>query len=227
VLAKFANPSPEQIAKSERWAEENRRHAAAVHRQSCRETLNTDLGRRFRDCSLANYEVYDPAQEAVVDRLKALQDDVVEHVQAGRGLFLYGNCGSGKDHLAVGLLREVARRGLKARFVNGIKLFGDVADAWRDERSENDVVAPLLRPDVLLVSDPVLPSGITESNQRTLYRLVSARYDCGRSTWCTTNVAGADGAIELLGRQVYDRLIDDALRLHCSWPSYRERRKVT
>lgn len=189
--------------------------------------LNLDLRKRFRRCSLKDYKVYDPAQRDVVARLRELQDDVVEHVKAGRGLFLYGPCGTGKDHLVVALLRKAAWSGLLARMVNGIKLFGDVADAWRRDYSERDVIDPLLRPDVLLISDPVLPSGITESNQRTLYRLVSGRYDNGLSTWCTTNVAGSKGAIELLGNQVYSRLIDDALRLKCSWPCYRSQRRVT
>ncbi len=175
-----------------------------------------------------------PCRNAPVDVLlvraadipEYVQDGVVEHVQAGRGLFLYGNCGTGKDHLAVAVLRKAAWEGLSARCVNGMKLFGDVADAWRGDGSEGDVIGPLLRPDVLLISDPVLPSGITGSNQRTLYRLIAGRYVRGRSTWCTANVAGATGAVELLGRQVYDRLIDDAIRLHCNWPSFRERRRV-
>ena len=227
VLERIGNPSPEAVARADRQREDDLRRVAALHRKDCIEALDRDLGKRFRQCGLKNYEVYDPAQEPVVDRLKELQAGVVDHVRAGRGLFLYGSCGTGKDHLLAAVVRKAAWEGLSARFVNGIKLFGDVADAWREERSEGDVVGPLLRPDVLLISDPVLPSGITESNQRTLYRLIAGRYDRGRSTWCTCNVAGATGAAELLGRQVYDRLIDDAIRLHCNWPSYRERRKVS
>ncbi len=226
MLERVRIPSPEAIARADRQREDDRRRVAALHRTDCIATLDRDLGKRFRQCGLKNYEFYDPAQRVVVDRLRVLQDDVVEHVQAGRGLFLYGNCGTGKDHLAIAVLRKAAWEGLSARCVNGMKLFGDVADAWRDERSEGDVITPLLRPDVLLISDPVLPSGISASNQRTLYRLIAGRYDHARSTWCTANVAGSAGAVELLGRQVYDRLIDDALRLHCNWPSFRERRRV-
>ncbi|KKM63585.1 hypothetical protein LCGC14_1510040 [marine sediment metagenome] len=227
MLEQIGNPSPEANARADRQREDDRRRVEALNRKDCIKTLDQDLGNRFRRCSLTNYEIYNPAQRDVVDRLKVLQNDVVEHVQAGRGLFLYGNCGTGKDHLAVAILRKAAWEGLSARCINGIKLFGDVADAWRGEGSEGDVIGPLLRPDVLLISDPVLPSGITESNQRTLYRLIARRYDRRLSTWCTTNVAGSKGAIELLGNQVYSRLIDDAIRLHCSWECYRERRRIT
>ena len=227
IAQRVAEPHPEADARAEEWERLQERRIASERRAECVTELQGDLGERFYGCRLSNYEVYDDEQRQVWARLKSLAVNVVDHITAGRGLFLYGPSGTGKDHLAVALLHIAAKRGLSARVVNGIRLFDDVATAWRDERSESDVVGPLLRPDVLLISDPVLPSGITASNQRTLYRLVSARYDRGRSTWCTLNVAGADQAVELLGRQVYDRLIDNALRLHCNWPSYREMRRIT
>ncbi len=212
----------------DRKIEAREREEAARERQgriaAALDQLRRDTGARLAEASLSDLTIYDEKQRAVVARLKKLA--ICDHVKRAGGLILAGPTGTAKDHCAVALLRDVAKHGFTARWRNGQDLYSAVAAAYRDESSERDVLRELIAADVLCLSDPVLPFGMSDSNRRTLYRLINERYDRSRSTWVTMNVTTESQAIELLGPQSYSRLLDGAVCLFCNWEDYRRRNVI-
>lgn len=192
-------------------------------RSRCWRVIHEDLGARHEQCTLKNYQRYHPAQSAVVERLEALRRRLVDWAKRGGQLFLYGPTGTGKDHLAVSLLRELAHFGVSVRWKNGQLLYDQIARAYQDDTKVDAVLQPLRSPKVLCLSDPVLPFGMTEPNKRALYRIVCDRYDRGLATWVTLNASSHESARSLLEAQTYSRLMDRSEAVFCNWPDFRSR----
>ena len=185
------------------------------------------IGKRYADCTLDNFEATCPAQEQVLAKLRDYVSDIRANVDRCRGLVLFGPAGTGKDHLLVGAAKEAISAGVYVEWKNGRDLCGQFRDAIKGEsiRSEGGLLRDLEAPDVLILSDPVPPTGrLTEYQGDVMFRLVDARYRELKPTWATLNVAGGSEADDRLGSQIVDRLKHDALALFCDWPSYRTAR---
>lgn len=203
---------------------DNEQRQQAIRQAAIQRQLARDIRGRLESASFQNYQQYDAAQGPLVKKLLALRGRLNEHVAAGQGLILAGPVGTGKDHLAVSLLRTAARLGWEVRWVPGQSLYAAVADACRTDQTERQILGPLIRADVLCISDPALPfGGMTPSNLKTLYRVVSERNLRRRSTWATMNIVRDADAAELLGPQTWSRLLDGAEVMFCNWPDFRRR----
>jgi DNA replication protein DnaC len=186
------------------------------------EVIEKAVGGRYRHCTLDNFKVSDPKQESVLNDLRDYGENVAENVAAGVGVVLFGPPGTGKDHLAVGLLRIGVEAGLTARWCDGMHLFGKLRDSIGRKESEGSILRPLCECDVLTISDPIPPWGpLTEFQAAFLFRLIDNRYRARRPIWITANFGGREEAETRIGSQVLDRLKDGSIVKHCNWPSYR------
>jgi DNA replication protein DnaC len=61
------------------------------------------LGFRYRESTLENYEVYDDKQRNVIARLGRFAETMPELLKGGGGLMLFGDPGTGKDHIVAAL----------------------------------------------------------------------------------------------------------------------------
>lgn len=193
--------------------------------------LASDLGYRYGNASLENYEVYDESQKAAVARLVRFAESMPEALRGGGGLLLFGNPGTGKDHLLAALLRiAVVLHGLSVKWVDGGDLFDRIHLALCGEGdSEWRKLSDSLRqPHVLAISDPQPPQDSLSPQQvRRLRDIIDKRYRAGKSTWLTTNIDQRDYAERLFTKPVMERMREQASIVLCDWPSYREKRKAS
>ncbi len=121
-------------------------------------------------------------------------------------VFLSGNVGAGKTHVAVSLLRDAAtrdeRRGL---FVHASGLFLELR-ATMDNRaaSEAHVFAKYLA-DRLLVVDDLGAEKVSEYVRASWYHIIETRYSEMRPTVVTSNLSLAQVA-EAYGDRIASRL---------------------
>lgn len=209
---------PEKVA--EREAEiaeraERRRRAEIQQRYT---DLVQSAGERYRECTLESYRCTTPQQRKAVDLVREyLTADSSDNV------ILYGPVGTGKDHIAFAICRVAVRRNKTVAWINGQKWFGLVRDAMDTSRTEASIIAELVRPDVLCLSDPTPPiGGLTPHQATMLYRLVDARYSRGIPTICTINVNDDSEADKSMGEATWDRLCHGAWRIHCNWQTFRK-----
>lgn len=214
----FAAECNRRAAEGEsRMAEAKRREAA----QNVQDVLVT-VGARYRGCTLDNFELSDEpparkAQEGVLARLRAFCA-----AGCGGGLLFFGPAGTGKDHLMVAALRNAAARKIACHWVSGVELYASWRDAIGEERNEHRDLAPLVRPSILAISDPIPPVGeLTAHQAAKLFWLIDSRYRAAKPTWATLNAKSGDDASSKITAQIVDRLKHDALALACNWPSYR------
>lgn len=217
-----------QQARAER-EKRSREEATAYMVGHCQSVLNARSGPQTLDSFVVSTsnEVAKKAQENV---LRGLREYARAAGEAGplRNAIFYGPCGSGKDHLAMGLLREVAKvRPVSSAAVLGQDLFAAIRKKLADDKDEAETIREFAGPDVLIVSDPLPPSGaLTEWQAACLFRLVNARYTAGRATWITINVSDGKEAIERMGAASWDRLKHDAWVFRCAWQSHRRPHKT-
>lgn len=216
--------TPEQEALRERrWQAQQ----AAERERKCSDAvaaLVEKAGRRYASCSLASFRVNHPRQQAVVNAVREYLADLPARFEAREGVVFYGPVGTGKDHLAFAVAMEALGAGRSVGWVNGQDWFGDLRDAMDDNKiSERQAIGRLSYPSLLVISDPLPPVGDLGQHMATmLYRLVGDRYDDGKPTIITVNVADDDEAHRRMGVPTWDRICDGAWKLRCAWPSYRK-----
>jgi DNA replication protein DnaC len=185
-------------------------------------------GDRYKACRLASYEIYHDAQTPVVETLRAYATDMENNAADGRGIFLHGSSGTGKDHLLSAMARvAILRHGIGVEWISGQQLFGEIREAMDDESkaSEASIIKRLTSPSVLILSDPAPTFGNVSSHQgNVLYRIIDERYNRRKATWVSINVSNRKEAEEKLGGPIVDRMAHDAVVLPCQWPSYRMRK---
>jgi DNA replication protein DnaC len=107
----------------------------------------------------------------------------------GRGLLLVGGIGTGKTHLAVGILKElIASRGSACLFCDYRELLKQIQNSYNDsvQATELQVLRPVFEAEVLLLDElgAVKPS---EWVWDTVSLILNTRYNDNRTTIITTN----------------------------------------
>ena len=196
--------------------------------------LAGQLGSRYAQATLDNYEIYDKpkgdverrAQGDVLEAVRSWAEAIEDHLRGGGGLVLFGRPGTGKDHLlAACLYWSILRHGWTVRWWDGAMLAQEIRSrVGSDRETEKGLVKELSEPQILAISDLVPVKGDTSAwVADTLQRIIDRRYRRGVSTWATINVRDGREAEERLAAPVIDRLRHSSLCLQCDWESYRRR----
>ena len=212
-------PTDEEI----KLAEQRWQWQLAAKRKARAEQLLAERGERYRDCRLANFDILHPGQQDAKDQLLTYLENMDVEIALGNGVILFGPSGTGKDHLMAAMAYGVTRvGGYVVVWRNGPDLWAAMRSTIDDRVNDREVIAPLVRADVFILSDPLPPEGtLTHFQRETLYRILESRYSQRKPTWVTLNVKNGTEACERLGVPNFDRLRDSATAIYCNWPSYR------
>jgi DNA replication protein DnaC len=140
----------------------------------------------------------------------------------GTGLLIIGKIGTGKTHLAVGIIKElILNKGISCLFYDYRELLKEIQNSYNAavQTTELDVLRPVFETDVLVLDElgAVKP---TEWVWDTVSLILNTRYNDNRTTIITTNfddqpAAGANGSIsparsaaraETLGDRIGERM---------------------
>ncbi|MGE3955353.1 MAG: ATP-binding protein [Vicinamibacterales bacterium] len=149
---------------------------------------SANIPKRYQHCTIANFTAYNESLKKAADIASRLAE---EFPVASRGLFLEGQPGVGKTHLAVAVLKRVIER------TGARGLFYDTRDLLRVIRStydpstrttELDILRPVMTAD-LLVLDDLGAEKTSEWVEETMNLIVNTRYNERRLTIFTSNYA--------------------------------------
>jgi len=147
---------------------------------------DANIPKRYQHCTLNNFVTYNESLQKAVAQARRLAD---AFPVANVGLFLEGQPGVGKTHLAVAVLKQIVE-GTGAR-----GLFYDTRDLLRIIRStydpsirttELEVLRPVMTAD-LLVLDDLGAEKTSEWVEETMNLIVNTRYSERRLTIFTSN----------------------------------------
>src|ERR1700691_1894135 len=156
------------------------------------------IPKRYEHCELSNFTTDFPGADHSVALAQTSASRFVQQFDPrdGRGLLLVGGIGTGKTHLAVGILKElIASRGSACMFCDYRELLKQIQNSYNDsvKATELQGLQPVFEADVLLLDElgAVKPS---EWVWDTVSLILNTRYNDNRTTIITTNFADEPAA---------------------------------
>ena len=185
---------------------------------------SANIPRRYEHCELASYTADFPGAHPSLSFAHLTATKFAEQYDPldGTGLLIIGKIGTGKTHLAVGIIKElVLNRGIACLFCDYRELLKQIQNSYNAtvQTTELDVLRPVFETEVLVLDElgAVKP---TEWVWDTVSLILNTRYNNNRTTIITTNfedqaAAGVNGSLsaaraaarsETLGDRIGERM---------------------
>jgi DNA replication protein DnaC len=191
--------------------------------------IDQAIGERYRDCRISNFRIWNSDQQKAVNRCVDYVENFPSYASEGRGLLFFGPVGTGKDHLAISVLREICRRVGRqgyGSYRDGRELLNRIRDgrSWDADEKSSAVIKATSEYPLLCVSDPLPTIGeLDERDQQAIREIINRRYRENLPTIATINASGRNELLKRLGSAAADRLLEQSVNVLCNWESYRER----
>ncbi|MCL2154663.1 MAG: ATP-binding protein [Leptospirales bacterium] len=184
------------------------------------------IGKYFRWKTWSDFK---PESDLAHKAYSAAYDIVMNFPDVKKGLYLWGNPGTGKTLLSVIILTELIKHhAIKGRFIKITRDFFSMLKSTFAESSERYGESSLIEKefaevDILVIDD----FGVQRDSpweQETLYNLIDGRYEGGKFTIITSNNNPEQALKELSGGRILSRLREMCKVLELSGKDYREKK---
>ncbi|HEX7287149.1 MAG TPA: ATP-binding protein [Candidatus Angelobacter sp.] len=145
---------------------------------------------RYEHCTLADFATdFSGAHRSLAAARLAAGRFVEEYPLEKTGLLLIGPIGTGKTHLAVGIIQELIRsKGVPCRFCDYRELLKEIQNSYNPsvQTTELEILRPVFEAEVLVLDElgAVKP---TEWVWDTVSHILNSRYNEKKTTIITTN----------------------------------------
>jgi DNA replication protein DnaC len=186
-------------------ASDCRCRAARVSRARSR-SLSAVIPRKYR---LVSFDT-PPVTEMPAMQVRIVRDftrRIEEHLDQGRGLWLFGQVGTGKTTLAMLVARAAIDAGRSVAIYSLPRLLAELRATFDDDATQSytQLLDRLAEVDLLHIDDV----GAEQTSPwvlEQLYALVNARYEDERSVVLTTNITSPDELADQIGLRTVSRL---------------------
>lgn len=185
----------------------------------------TALPARFIGKTLDSYIASTDGQVRALARAKAYAERFDSVQQRGDSLIFSGMVGTGKSHLAAGIIQAILPRHVGV-YVTMLDLVRMLRDTWRrgSALSETDVLHRLSTVP-LLVIDEIGVQYDTDAERTLFFDVMDRRYRNCKPVILLTNLGMAEFKATV-GERVHDRLRETAKWVAFDWESHRGRTQV-
>lgn len=177
---------------------------------------NANIPLRFQDRTLENYQTPYAGQKKALLEIQ----DFLSHPETSPGIIMLGKPGTGKNHLAIGIVKEfIEEKGLIALMTTAIKIVRSIKDTWQSHNSEGYAISAFTKPDLLVVDEIGVQFG-SETEKLYLSEIVNDRYEQLKPTILLGNVTLKEVS-KNLGERVIERFKEGGKILIFDWESWR------
>lgn len=151
-------------------------------------SLSAVIPRKYRHVAFERAPVSD-LPEPIVRQVRGYVRKIDEHLQAGEGLWLFGDVGTGKTSLAMLVSQHAIDAGHSVAIYSLPRLLAEIRDTYEDdaEHSYVQLLDRLASVDLLHIDD-VGAERTSPWVLEQLYAIVNARYEEERAVLITTNL---------------------------------------
>jgi DNA replication protein DnaC len=176
--------------------------------------------RRYEHCELTNYDTDFPGAHPSLADGHFVASNFAKRCdpRGDKGLLIIGKIGTGKTHLAVGIIKElILNRGIACLFYDYRELLKQIQNSYNStvQTTELDVLRPVFETDVLVLDElgAVKP---TEWVWDTVSLILNTRYNDNRTTIITTNfedqpAAGVSGSVSQMRSATRNETLGDRI----------------
>lgn len=206
--------SPEDREKHKEEMEIERQQKVLNHRLH-----NAMISPRFKEKTLDNYEATTKEQRQALDDAHWF----IKHFQFATGMIFIGSTGTGKNHLACGIIQEIVRMDKTAILTTTMKMIREIKDSWTDrDKKEGEVIALYTQPDLLVIDEIGVQFG-SDTEKLYISEIINDRYEAMKPTILLGNVSKKE-LIEQMGDRVIDRFRENGKMVIFDWQSHRARK---
>lgn len=184
----------------------------------------TAIPPRFAGCTFDTFTVELPEQQKALSACRDYADDFKQMHDKGVCIVLRGNVGTGKNHLACAIARQVSTQGYSSVLLTVSEIIQRIRATWDRQSSETETEIIERFADInLLILDEVGRQYGSEAERITLFQVIDARYRAMQPTMVISNLLPTE-IIDSLGRAAYDRLRENkGILVNFDWESHRGR----
>ena len=166
------------------------------------------IPKRFADRTLDSFRALSPDQREALSICRAYVGSEWEKVAAsGRCMCIVGRPGTGKTHLAVGMIREILNRGLPAVYTTVSDVFHRIKESYTTAGlTEREAILAFAKP-ALLVIDEVGRQYGTQAERAMLFEVINVRYVEVKPTVIISNI-DIGHLKDYLGDSIFSRLAE-------------------
>lgn len=182
-----------------------------------RRVENSMISPRFKDKTLANWTATTDAQKKALSVATAF---TASHSRSP-GMIFVGRPGTGKNHLACGIVQEVIRRsGETALVCSAMKILRSIKESWKkDGETESKILQSYRDVDLLVIDELGVQFG-SETEWIFITEIINDRYEWLKPTILISNL-NMPKLTELLGDRVIDRFKEGGHIVVFDWESQR------
>jgi DNA replication protein DnaC len=183
------------------------------------------IARRFEGCDFDNYQPVNPDAAKNLSVCQRYVDGWERCLDAGIGLLMTGKCGTGKNHLAVAMVKNIIRQHLaRVEMTDVMRLMRAIKSTWRHnaEETEEGVLEYYASLDLLIIDEVGVQFG-SASELAILQDIINARYENVLPTILISNLT-LEQLKDSIGERIVDRVTNGGRnRLAFNWESFRGR----
>ena len=212
----FDNMTPEQIVAHD--AEIKRQEVEQEKRERIERYKKSGVPERYYTESLDTYQVTNEMQKSAAQAI----GEFLREIECGafRTLVLIGTAGTGKTHLACGVVREYG-----GKYATAPDIVEEIrrAKSFSADQTEKQIIDNYSHEKLLVVDE--IGRGISATDEKyMLYQIINARYNTRKPTVLISNFTKAD-FLKYIGVAAADRLVESGDIVEMNGESYRKLRR--
>jgi DNA replication protein DnaC len=170
--------------------------------------MGTGVPKRFRGVSFDRKPICD-LDPFVLRPVRMFVEQIVDNVDAGRGLWFTGDLGTGKTSLAMLVSRAAEKQGKSVAIYPVTRLLAEIKDTYDSDSTGSymQLFRRLCSVDLLQLDD-LGAEKRTEWVLEQLYAIVNERWQDERSIVVTTNITDLDQLRDQIGARTVSRLLE-------------------
>ena len=223
-------------ARLEEWARKQEEHEKKLElEQKRQEKIKRLLGSsgmslRAMNCKFEGYQITLHNQDAIrvcndyVSNFKNIKNE------KRNGLFLVGNCGVGKSHLAYAVANALIEKGSSVIAMTMIDLLLKLKSSYNSGEENEEKILKIYEDCSLLIIDDLGKEKLTEWALQMVYAIIDRRYNALKPIIVTTNYNAEELVSKFTingdsstGKAVVDRLFEMCQYLPIKGDSFRKR----
>ncbi len=192
------------------------------------ETLFNDasIPLRFKNKNFDSYEENNKNAELALAICKKYANDFDSRFEAGGGIVMCGNCGTGKTHLAAAITNEVISKHQKSvLFISVMQAIRRVKETYsqKSDETEGQAIAAFSLPDLLIIDEVGVQFG-SNTEKMILFEIINNRYQEMLPTILISNL-NLKELSNYVGERIVDRMREGGgAVISFDWCSYRDKK---